>query len=70
MKVKCYVFRSYQQRYRVFLLYLEKKLQEKGLVDAFEYKVPENPRKSIFKAKQTTKNTSLMFLDLKVLTER
>ena len=32
--------------------------------------MPENGRKNVFREKQTTKKVPLMFLDVKVLTER
>ena len=36
----------------------------------FQLKKPENGRKNIFRHKETTNNTPLMFLDVKVHTER
>ena len=36
----------------------------------FKVKMPENDRKNIFRDKQTTNKVPLMFLDVRVLTER
>ena len=36
----------------------------------FQFKIPENGRKNIFRDKETTNMVPLMFLDVKVLTER
>ena len=36
----------------------------------FQDKIPENGRKNIFRDRKTTNNVPLMFLDVKVLTER
>ena len=36
----------------------------------FQVKMPENGRKNRFRVKQTTKKVPLMFLGVKVLTER
>ena len=36
----------------------------------FQVKMAENGRKNIFRDKQTTSKAPLMFLDVKVLTER
>ena len=36
----------------------------------FQLKKPQNGNKNIFRDKQTRKKTSLMFLDIKELTER
>ena len=36
----------------------------------FQVKMPENDRKNIFRDKQTTSRLPLMFLDVKVFTEK
>ena len=41
-----------------------------GTFDAFQLKKSENGRKNIFRDKQTTKKTPLMFLDVKKVTEK
>ena len=37
---------------------------------SFQVKMPENGRKKIFREKETRNKVPLMFLDIKVLTER
>ena len=63
MKGKCYVFSGFKKRTKVCLVYLE-------CLMYFQVKMPGKGRKNIFRDKQTTNKVPLMFLDVKVLTER
>ena len=71
MNSKCYVFSSYKQRNKVPLVFLEWQLQQDRLwFMHFQVENPENGRENIFRDKQTTKKVPLIFLNVKVFTER
>ena len=69
IKRKYYVFSGYKKRNSVRLMYLECKLEQDLCLTHFPVKMPQNRKKNPFRDKQTTTNESLMFFDVKALTE-
>ena len=69
MKAECYIFSSYKQRNKVWLVYLKCKLQQDTYGSFILKKMPENGRKYIFSEIQTRNMVLVMFLAFKRLTK-
>ena len=71
MKDKSSIDSGYKQRKKDCLMYLQSKTPSRSLcLIHFQVKMPENGRNKIYRDKQTTNKVPLMFLDVKLLTER
>ena len=71
MKSKCCDFSGYKQRNKMCsVVSTVETATEKVWWTHFQDNAPENSRKKIFRVYQTKNKIPLMFLDVKVLTER
>ena len=70
MKGKCYIFSAFKKRNKVCLVYSECKLQrDRHFLSILKLKCQKQPS-TTETTTETTNKVPLMFLDIKVLTER